>query len=160
MEIYDKHTKEIHSLLQEIRNPNANKVQLNELLFVNLSSLCKFVSGKDNFKECSTLENIIYGKQDENIITKKDERINENSERLERMDKFNDLSIIEKSREISKGENIKRDKLNDMSMTFNTQKTAENFDNRKGKQTLELDEESKLITSKFNEINIDCFSEK
>ncbi len=157
MEIYDKHTKEIHSLLQEIKNPNSNKLQLNELLFVNLSSLCKYVSGKDNFKECSTLDKIIFGKQEENIIIKKEERIKEN---FERMDRFNDMSLVESSLEISKIENIKRVKIKDMNMTFNTEKTAENFDDKKRKQALEFEDEGKMNTSKYNEMNFDYFSEK
>jgi hypothetical protein len=45
-------------------------------------------------------------------------------------------------------------------MTFNTEKTAQNFDDKKRKQTLEFEDEGKMNTSKYNEMNFDYFSEK
>jgi hypothetical protein len=164
MEIYEKHGKEIVSLLQEIKKPNCGKVRINELLLVSLSSLCKFIAGKENFKDRSEFDSILVVKQEATLHNREDiiqepSIIKENREFNKKFNKSLDISKIESVLH-NNNKKLENNNFVDVSLSFKSESSFAKATTTGKDNTIYFDEDSKLNESKLNESGFDIMSEK
>ena len=146
MDIFEKQSKEIYNLLTEYIKPKANKVKINEILLINICSICKFVSAREDFHKDQT-------RFDSVIIRNSNDNNNNNDEGKQKRVKGNEL-IFNDTLEISRIDNG----LNNNNKNNNIMRFSIGFEESIKNNT--FDEDGKFNQLKMNESQFDLISEK